>query len=318
MPDSEMFLGKRQNRILPTPVRVRGGGKHQQRVTVKVMPWGGNQKSWATYGRGYLEQEGKGQDKGKAIGFDHDGNDIDLGQKMGEWQQQNDKSYYHVVLSPERGKDLDLQQFTRDVVRQVEERIQTKIEWGAATHYDTNQPHVHLVLRERDERGKLLNLRSFHEQQFTGIARQLVTQKLGYRMADYDLFRREYLLGREQITDVDRDLIRRADKNHVVDLSQERPANVAQEAKLNQEQRRVAYLSGLGLAKEIEPGKWQLYHNLSKELRFRGANIEHAPEWRKPKEQEMKDVEQEQNKERGRTIVRAVAQEKSLRLERGR
>jgi type IV secretory pathway VirD2 relaxase len=300
-------------------MRSGGSGKHQQRVVVTVTPRGHNQKSWTSYGRGYLQQEGKGQDKGKAIGFDRDATDIDLGQKMGEWQKQNDKSYYHVVISPERGKDLDLQQFTRDFMRHVEERLRTKVEWGAAVHYDKPQHHVHLVMRERDERGNPLNLTATHEQQLTGVARQLATQKLGYRMADYDLSRREHLLGREQITDVDRDLIRRADKNHIVDLSQERPANVAQEAKLNQEQRRLAYLSGLGLAKEIEPKKWELYHDLNKELHFRGLNIEHAPEWRKPKEQEVsREKEQEQNKERARTIVRAIAQEKSLGLGRSR
>ena len=61
---------------------------------------------------------------------------------------------FNIIISPEDGEKLDLKDFTRDFINTVEKDLSTKLDWVAGNHYDTNDPHVHVLIKGVDESGK--------------------------------------------------------------------------------------------------------------------------------------------------------------------
>ncbi len=45
----------------------------------------------------------------------------------------------------------DLKPFIRDFMAQVERDLDTKLDWIAVDHYNTGQPHTHIVIRGKDD-----------------------------------------------------------------------------------------------------------------------------------------------------------------------
>ena len=70
---------------------------------------------------------------------------------------KDDKHQFRVIISPEDGKEIgDLRTFTRNVMSQMERDLDTKLDWVAANHYDTANPHSHVVIRGVREDGSVL------------------------------------------------------------------------------------------------------------------------------------------------------------------
>jgi len=264
MLQDEFELNKKQNRTTPTPVRMLGSRAHLQKVQIKTgTSVTKAEHSWGQYGRGYLMRDGVGKNNEKGLGFDVHRDDVDLGKEMSEWQQAQDRKYYHLVVSPEFSQKLDLPQYTRDLMAQAEKDLGQRLEWKAIAHYNTKTPHVHVIVRGRDEDGKELRLSTNYLQYgMVDRARELATQQMGYRLAAQEIQRRERTIDQEKLTEVDRSILLRAGQTRRVDLSQERPQNVAEETRLNQEQRRLAYLSQRGLAREVAPRQWEIHQYL--------------------------------------------------------
>lgn len=43
---------------------------------------------------------------------------------------------------------------TRDLVRQMEADLGTRLDWAAVSHWNTDNPHVHLIVRGVDQAGR--------------------------------------------------------------------------------------------------------------------------------------------------------------------
>ena len=314
--DFRLRLSNQRNRTLPTPIRRghvlrRQGGVTQhvpfaQRVQIKSgSSLGKAPHSWGQYGRGYLMRDGVGKNNEQGLGFNGERNDVDLGKEMSAWQKADDRQYYHLIVSPERSADLDMRQFTKDLMAQMETDLHAKLQWAGIAHYNTHTPHTHVILRGVNEQGEELRLSTnYLYYDLVDRAETLATNALGYRLAQHRIERQEQTLGWESFTEVDRAILARSDSNHQVTLSENTSVQT------DQEQRRLAYLKDLGLAKQTGPQSWELYHDLKRELNFRRANREFVAEWRKPPVQE-----QQQMRQRG--LVRAVDEQEYSR-ERGR
>ena len=48
----------------------------------------------------------------------------------------------------------DLRTFIRDMMRQMEEDLGTRLDWTAVDHFNTGHPHSHVVVCGRDDLGK--------------------------------------------------------------------------------------------------------------------------------------------------------------------
>ena len=48
----------------------------------------------------------------------------------------------------------DLRAFTRTFMQRMEVDLQTRLDWVAVDHWDTDNPHTHIVLRGRADNGQ--------------------------------------------------------------------------------------------------------------------------------------------------------------------
>jgi type IV secretory pathway VirD2 relaxase len=105
-------------------------------------------------------------------------------QAMGGFAErsQGDPHQFHVVLSPENGQALDMTQYTRRFMEQVEKDTRARLDWVAATHYDTKHPHAHILIRGRDLDGQELGLKPHYMMRgMTYRAQDIATEMLGQR-----------------------------------------------------------------------------------------------------------------------------------------
>jgi type IV secretory pathway VirD2 relaxase len=62
--------------------------------------------------------------------------------------------HFRIIVSPEDAAELtDLREYTRDLVRQMETDLGTRLDWVAVDHWNTDNPHVHLLVRGQTDQG---------------------------------------------------------------------------------------------------------------------------------------------------------------------
>jgi type IV secretory pathway VirD2 relaxase len=95
----------------------------------------------------------------------------------------SDKRHFRIVLTAEEGGALkDLPGYTREVMARAEATLGKPLAWLAIDHWDTDNPHTHIILRGRDRLGRDLILpRDFVKHGLRGIARDVATERLGAR-----------------------------------------------------------------------------------------------------------------------------------------
>ena len=181
----------------------------------------------------------------------------------------DDRHQFRVIVSPEDGKELgDLRTYTRNVMAQMERDLGTKLDWVAANHFDTANPHSHVVIRGvRDTGSTLIIPRDYISHGMREAAEHIATLELG-PTNQIDVAKKLALSVRhDRFTSIDRDLLSKA-RNHIVDLSK-LPLD-GSDWSHRFEKWRVKHLSSLGLAEKVGFGKWRLDDNLERTLRRMG------------------------------------------------
>src|SRR5208282_5209313 len=94
-----------------------------------------------------------------------------------------DRHQFRFIVAPEDGVQLeDLRSFTRTLVARVERDLGTRLEWVAVDHWDTDNPHTHVVVRGKDQgRHDLIIARSYITHGMRRRACELATEWLGER-----------------------------------------------------------------------------------------------------------------------------------------
>ena len=242
---------------------VRAVGRHAQRAVVKARVVSVRGKSPAKAVRehlAYLARDGADREGGRgrllSASGELDRGGVDAFAERG----LSCRHQFRFIVSPERGGDLDLQQFGRDLMRNMEYDVGTKLDYVACVHHDTDQPHVHIVVNGRDARGgDLVISRDYIGNGLRHRAIELATNALGYR-SELDVFES---LARDVHTDrftaLDRRLqsLSERDPNGLLDL---RVAPAAPRAALQRRLYlgRLAHLKEMGLAGEVHGGMWRL------------------------------------------------------------
>jgi type IV secretory pathway VirD2 relaxase len=239
-----------------------------QRSTVKASySRNGRSASWAAHGT-YLAREGAQREGGKGRGFSAEREGIDLTATLRGWQQAGDARLWKFIVSPEHADRLDLKAHTRALVSHMERDLGTRLEWVAIDHYNTDNPHVHLLVRGRDARGQALQIHPDYLKQ--GIRRRsqdLATQVLGYRSEREIVQARGQTVDRLRFTDIDRALVRHGGSRGLVTIDGPTPKSTAARAFRQQELRRLQVLEGLGLAEKVGHRTWRLSPQLESALR---------------------------------------------------
>ena len=96
---------------------------------------------------------------------------------------EDDRHHFRFIVSPEDGAELgDLKTFTRELMLDVERDLGTKLDWVAVDHWNTDNPHVHVLIRGRADDGQdLVISREYISRGFRDRAAERVTLELGPR-----------------------------------------------------------------------------------------------------------------------------------------
>jgi len=182
---------------------------------------------------------------------------------------KDDKHQFRVIISPEDGKEIgDLRTFTRNVMSQMERDLETKLDWVAANHYDTANPHSHVVIRGVRDDGSVLYIpREYISHGMREAAEHIATLELG-PATQMDVAKKlAKSVKHDRFTSIDRDLLSKAE-NQIVDLSKI-PLDGSDWSQ-RFEKWRIKHLSSMGLAEKVGFGKWRLDDRLEPILRRMG------------------------------------------------
>jgi type IV secretory pathway VirD2 relaxase len=258
------FDGSRIGRGSGT-ARVLGsaGGARDRRVVVKVrlVRLAGKGARAAAAHLRYLQRDGTTRDgeRGSLYGADHD--DID-GKAFLE-RGTGDRHQFRLIVSAEDGARYDdLKPMTRQLMRQMEEDLGTRLEWAAVDHFNTGQPHTHIVLRGIDDAGR--NLVIAREYITRGIAARavgIVGLDLGPRTDREVALAASREIDAERFTGIDRRLLRASNAERFVSAWHGEPREQALRAG------RLTRLARMGLAREAGKGLYRLGEDLERHLR---------------------------------------------------
>lgn len=110
------------------------------------------------------------------------------GARLADQWAKSDRRHFRIILSAEHGGRIgDLASYTREVLERAEVALGTSLEWIAVNHFDTPNPHTHIVLRGVREDGRdLIIPRMFVQHGFRYAARDAATARLGERTPDHE------------------------------------------------------------------------------------------------------------------------------------
>jgi type IV secretory pathway VirD2 relaxase len=89
-------------------------------------------------------------------------------------------SFPHHRIARGCGELTDLREYTRDLVRQMEADLGTRLDWVAVDHWNTDNPHVHLLVRGQTDQGAdLVISRDYISHNLRSRAEELAFAELG-------------------------------------------------------------------------------------------------------------------------------------------
>ena len=219
---------------------------------------------------GYLQRDGVGQDGRDADLFGSERDDLDRDGFAARCE--DDRHHFRFIISPEDAGDLeDLRAFTRDLMTRAERDLGTTLDWVAVDHWNTDNPHVHILVRGKADDGRdLVISRDYISQGFRARAEDLVQLELGPRSEREISQALETQVTAERWTDLDRGLRSLADDHAgIADLRRGTPEPRDPELRRLMIGR-AQTLERLGLAEQIAPAVWELKPNAEDTLRELG------------------------------------------------
>jgi len=216
----------------------------------------------------YLRREGVTRDGGPGRMFDAERDDAD--HRAFAEHCEGDRHHFRFIVSPDDATELsDLKTFTRDLMAHAERDLGTRLDWVAVVHWNTEHPHIHVIVRGRTNDGRdLVISRDYIREGMRARAQELVTLELGPRSDQEIRHSLETQIEAERWTRLDRALAREAAANGgVIDL---RPNRHQQPNELHTiKVGRMRKLECLGLAQQAD-GQWVLADNAEPTLRALG------------------------------------------------
>lgn len=219
----------------------------------------------------YIERDGVTRDseKGQAYGAETDTADL----KAFEERGRGDRHQFRFIVSPDDASDLeDLKGFTRQLMQRMQTDLETPLDWVAVDHWNTDNPHTHVVLRGRvgsERQGRdLVIAPDYMAQGMRMRASEIATEWLGPRT---ELEMRQSLqreVDQQRFTSLDRQLLRQASMD-VVDLSRS-PGMGLDGQRQNVLRARLQRLESMALSSRIDASRWRLMPDIERTLTAMG------------------------------------------------
>jgi len=95
----------------------------------------------------YLGRSGAGVEGARPTFFDRGGEEVDVAGRTRAWTA--DRHHFRFIISPEHGDRIrDLRGYVREVMARVSADLgEPRLEWIGTCHFDTDQPHGHVLVR---------------------------------------------------------------------------------------------------------------------------------------------------------------------------
>ena len=221
----------------------------RQRVIVKALVSRHVGKAAARAGAlaahvGYLGRSGAGVEGARPDFFDRTDDGVEAAMETRGWS--GDRHHFRFIISPEHGDRIaDLRGYVREVMARVSADLgEPELRWVATCHYDTGQPHAHVLVRGRRGDGRDLVIpRDYMGYGFRARAQEVAQERLG----DLSRVEAERRVWKEtqadRFTGLDRRLLAAADADGMVD---DGVGGTGAWAALSRG--RLRHLEGLGLA----------------------------------------------------------------------
>jgi type IV secretory pathway VirD2 relaxase len=209
----------RRARNQPGRVAVREPHALSRRCIIKAryVPMTATGRKLAKLHLAYLERDGVERDgsPGRLYGADQKFSADEFHEALVNEQRQ-----FRFIVSPEDGGHLDLTEFARQFMRQVEKDTGRGLIWAAVNHHDTDNPHVHILVRGVDREGDDLRIDGrYISREMRWRAQELLTRELG-RRSEMDLSMDWAAdVGRGAFTEIDRALADHSSPDGAVTLA---------------------------------------------------------------------------------------------------
>ena len=251
----------------------------------------------------YVEREGVDRQGGPGQAY---GPTIDAADTIAfEERGREDRHQFRFIVSPEDAEQLDdLRTYTRHLLARMEADLGTRLDWVAVDHWNTDNPHTHVVLRGKDDTGKdLIISRDYIAEGMRYRSAELATEWLGPRteLEIQRAMQRE--VDQERWTGLDRTLQRVAEDGLV------RPETLTEPRLQRQRQMligRLQRLQRMGLATEQQPGTWAIHADAEPTLRAMGERGDIIRTMLRAMSGKQRDLAVFQSGEDGRAIVGRV------------
>ena len=242
-------------------------GVHARRVVIKarfVVLRKAGANSVSTHLR-YIERDGVTRDgqRGQAYGADTDAADL----KAFEERGRGDRHQFRFIVSAEDAVDLeDLHGFTRQLMQRMAVDLETSLDWVAVDHWDTDNPHTHIVLNGRTA-GKedLVIAPDYMAHGMRMRASEIATEWLGPRTEAEIRQSLQREVGQQRLTGLDRALLRQAVAD-TVDLTGQPEDRQRQ----NLLRARLQRLEAMALAERVDANRWRLAPDMASTLTAMG------------------------------------------------
>ncbi len=214
----------------------------------------------------YLKRDGVSRDGENGIMFDA-GSDVADDRGFAE-RCQDDRHHFRFIVSPEDAAELtDLKGFTRDLVKQMEADLGSHLDWIAVDHWNTDNPHVHLLVRGVDQTGAdLVISRDYISHGLRSRAEELAGIELGPKPEREIRSALEKEVTAERWTRIDVEIRIAANEVGYIDLRPDNPRAGDPEIRRLMVGR-LQHLEKMDLATSAGPGEWMVGLEAERTLR---------------------------------------------------
>ncbi len=219
----------------------------------------------------YLQRDGMTKDgeRGQVYSASRD---VEDGRAFAEGGRE-DRHQFRFIVSSEEGVELsDHRATTRELMKQMEADLGTRLDWIAVDHHNTGHPHTHIIVRGVTDDDKTLNIAGdFIAYGIRERASEIVTRELGRQTEQEVSGGLEREVDADRFTRLDRMLLaEQRSRNEFTDLRPDR--DMLESLRQNRALliQRARKLERMGLAAEVEPGRWAVSSKAESVLRELG------------------------------------------------
>ena len=178
---------------------------------------------------------------------------------------KDDRHHFRFMVSPEDAEQMaDLKAYTRELVSRMESDLGTKLDWVAIDHYDTAQPHTHLLVRGvRDDGKDLVIPREYISRGMREQAQEIASLELGPQSELEKRAKLARTIDAQHKTDLDK-MIDRTRDGETLDLRKPVPPRQLWRKQLLA--RRIKTLQRMGMAEYQGRGQWRVKPDFTQTL----------------------------------------------------